>query len=84
MNAPAPWPMERRSRMTRKMEREAKHVAARIGASKVVIIGFFEEGQHVHMIDAGEAPCSRAELWKRLSGAVDLLEQSGGKDVQLQ
>jgi hypothetical protein len=48
-----PMTMSKRSRLTQKIEKEADRAAARLGASHVVIIAFFQDGEGVHMLEAG-------------------------------
>jgi hypothetical protein len=82
--APTPWPMEKRSRVTRKIEKEAARAAARLGAEGVVIIAFFKDGEYFHMQDAGSAPMPLSDLYKQMVSAREVLGESGGEDVALQ
>jgi hypothetical protein len=79
-----PWPIEKRSRVTKKIEREAARAAARLGAENVVIIAFFKDGEYMHMQDAGTAPMPLSDLYKKMVSARDILGESGGEDVALQ
>jgi len=76
-----PWPMERRSQIKKKIDREAARAAARLGAEAVMIVAFFKDGEYLHMQDGGTSPMPPAELYKKLATATSILEDSGGEDV---
>jgi hypothetical protein len=50
----------------------------------VVIVAFFQDGNCMHIQDGGSAPMPFDELYKELSSAMTILDQSGGEDVRLQ
>ena len=78
-----PWPMEKRSRVTDKIKKEAARVAERIGAKHVVIIAFFPEGEYMHMQDAGNPPMDYGKLYHHLATAHAVTAASGGEDIAL-
>jgi hypothetical protein len=82
--APQPWTPEKRSQVKRKIDKEAARAAARLGAKTVVIVAFFQDGNCMHMQDGGSAPMPFDKLYKQLSLAMTILDQSGGEDVRLQ
>jgi hypothetical protein len=75
--------MERRSAMKRKIDKEAKRAAVRLGASHVTIIAFFSDGEYLHMQDGGDAPMPADDLYKHMATAVQILDASGGDDVAI-
>ncbi len=81
---PTPWTTEKRSQIKRKIDREAKHSAGRLGAAHVVVIAFFPDGEFLHMQDGGSAPMPFEQLYKQMSGVMATLKESGGEDVQMQ
>lgn len=83
---PSPWTPEKRSQIKRKIDKEAKRAAERLGASHVVAIVFFldGDGEHLHMQDGGTSPMSFADLYKKMSGIMGVLDESGGADVAMQ
>jgi hypothetical protein len=82
-DAPHPWPLERRARTKQKIDKEAARVAARLGASHVKIIAFFEDGEYRHLLDAGSSPMDDKRLYEMLLSAGAILDASGGKDVAI-
>lgn len=81
---PEAWPMEKRSALKRRIDKEADRAAARLGASGVVVIAFFSDGQHMHMLDGGRAPMKFADLYQQMVQLTSVLKASGGEDVSLQ
>ena len=75
--------MEKRSRVTAKIEKEADRTAARLGASHVVIIAFFVDGEHLHMQDGGKPPMEYEKLYQHLATAHQITTEAGGNDVAL-
>lgn len=81
---PNPWTPEKRSQVRRKIDKEAKRAAARLGASHVTIIAFFSDGEYEHMLDGGTAPMAAGDVYKQMTEVREILKQSGGEDVQIQ
>lgn len=75
---PEPWTIEKRSRVSDKIKKEAVRVAARLGASHVVVVAFFADGDHLHMQDAGNPPMDYATLYKHLATAHQVVTEAGG------
>jgi hypothetical protein len=82
--SPQPWTTEKRSQVKRKIDKEAKRAAERLGAATVAIIAFFPEGEFLHMQDGGTAPMDFKKLYTQLSVVMTTLEESGGEDVAIQ
>ncbi len=82
--SPSPWNREKRASMTRKINKEAKRAASRLGASMVTIIAWFPAGEeHLHMLDGGDAPMPRDQVYKQMVSIGAVLDESGGEDVAL-
>ena len=79
---PAPWSEERRAEMQARINTEAALAAAKIGAQQVVIIAFYPEGEHLHIMDGGSAPMTRSDLYTKLASMVQVVEEGHG-DVRL-
>jgi hypothetical protein len=79
-----PWPKEKRGRIQAKIDKEAKRTAVKLGARCCVIVAFFEEGAYYHMQDGGQSPVPTEQLYRQLVSMKEVLEASGGEDVQLQ
>lgn len=80
---PGPWTPEQRSRKVRLIEREAKNVMRRLGAQYAVIIVGWRDGEHIHFQDAGFMPMPLKQLYATMTTSHQIVEESGGKDVQL-
>lgn len=78
---PTPWTPEKRSATKRKIDKEAKRAAERLGAATVAIIAFFPDGEFLHMQDGGTAPMGFKDLYAKMCSAMNILEQSAGEDV---
>jgi len=72
-----PWTHEIADAMNRRITAECKRVAEAIGASNVVIIGFFPDGENMHIVDGGDAPMPHADLYRNLA-LVSERQPSGG------
>lgn len=80
-----PWTLEYRAIVKRKIDKEAARAADRLGAKTVAIIAFFPaEGSYLHMLDGGTAPMELKDLYAKMQTAHEIVEQSGGKDVEIQ
>lgn len=69
-----PWTPEQRTQKTSKMRKEAARAAARLGAHGVVLVAFYEEGEFMHMLDAGMAPMPFKDLYEKLAGMHDKVD----------
>jgi len=77
-----PWAMERRSAKVEKIRRECSRAAARLGASGVIMIAFFKDGDSFHMMDSeAHSPIPMADAYRHLLSAISMLADSGGKDI---
>lgn len=76
-----PWDQERRERLAAKIRKEADRAAARIGAEGVVMVAFFPDGEHFHVLDGGKSPMPFLDLYKMLVTVTEAQEGSPGKDV---
>jgi hypothetical protein len=70
--------------MMEKINQQARKVAKALGAEGVVIIGFFREGEMLHMQDGGLSPMPLVELYKKMITVAEITEESGGEDVKIQ
>lgn len=76
-----PWDLGRRARAKAKIDKEAARAAARLGAEGVVIVAFYPDGDHFHMLDGGKSPMPLKELYKTLLMATEMNEAApAGKD----
>jgi hypothetical protein len=81
---PAPWTIEKRDRIKRKIDKEAARAAGRLGAKAAVLIVFFEDGnEYLHIQDGGVAPMPLIELYRKLSGDRGVMDQSVDDGVTL-
>jgi len=80
---PTPWSQERRDAVRRKIDKEADRAAYRLGASKVFMIAFFEEGEYLHLMEGGASPMPVKDLCEKILSALAMLEASGGEDISL-
>jgi hypothetical protein len=78
-----PWTPERRSVIKRRIDKEAARAAARLNATTVLIVAFFEDGEYLHMQDGGSAPIDFSHVYKTLASATEILKESSGEDVAL-
>jgi hypothetical protein len=78
-----PWTLEERNRVSAKLDREAEFMARRVHAAHVAVIAFFQNGEYMHCLEAGDPPTSFEQLHKDCLTAHAVLRESGGKDVAL-
>ena len=84
---PDPYSFEKRSRIKRKIDKEAERLVGRVGAQGALVICFFQEGEYCHIQDggAGILPAHDVrEIYARMAQACNFLEESGGEDVAIQ
>lgn len=81
---PDPWSRERAQEMNQRLELEARLIAGRIGASDVVVIAFYREGEMLHVMDGGTAPTARAQLYANLADMAQQLEIDGERAKKMQ
>lgn len=81
--SPSPWSQERRAAKRQKIDKEADRAAARLGASGVVIIAFFEDGEYLHTQDGGKSPMPFIDLYKTMAVATQVMNESeeGGVNI---
>jgi len=77
-----PWSKERQDEMRLRIDLEASLAAARLGATSCVLIAFYPdpEGGHLHIMDGGNAPMPRTELYPKLAEMLEAVEQRAGVD----
>jgi len=81
---PAMWSKERADAETKRLDIEAKLVAARLGATHVRVIAFYKDGDMVHVLEGGSMPLPSKELYTRLADMLQTLEDRNDDDVKLQ
>ena len=84
MSDAEPWTREKRNKIHAAMDSEADRAAASLGATHVVLLAFFADGEHVHMLDAGKAPMPLEELYLHLATVIATMKESGGDDIKIQ
>lgn len=82
--APTPYSPEKRAQNKRKIDKEARRAADRLGAKHVAIIAFFADGEYMHMQDGGSAPMPFDQLYKQMVNYMESLKQNAGKDIAVQ
>jgi len=75
------WNLQRRARMVERIRAEAARVANRLGASHLMVIAFFPDGDDIHTIDAGTSPVPTRDLYAKMASAIEALEMNDGEDV---
>lgn len=78
-----PWDKEKRAQVKRKIDKEARRAADRLGAQGVMIIAFFKQGEYAHVLDGGEAPMPYEEVYKKMVTGYGVVKESGGEDVEV-
>jgi RNase P protein component len=73
-----PWSRERRNDIARRVREAAEAVAQELGAAHIVVVTFFPDGEHTHIVIEGNPPMPYGELYRHLQAAEQMVQERPG------